>query len=177
MCLQQPIPAPTNQPNTRPLRQQRLNFNTPAGRNAQNRRKLPNNYWGDFLGPKHAEHLRVYLQNPNRISACDDFVDFRYLCQVLLSNDVDIFGLSETGVDWKQHEPRMKCQQILDDFWQHTRLITSTSNVSLDSYTQFGGTCTGVTGKWTGRIVQQGMDSHGLGRWSYALMERMDERF
>lgn len=35
---------------------------------------------------------------------------------------------------------------------------------------QFGGTCTGVTGKWTGRIAEQGMDSHRLGRWSHVTI-------
>ena len=170
MCPQTPTTAQPTQPTpptTRPLRQQQLNFTVPTRRRVTPNNKLPNNYWGDFLGPKNKDHLRIYLQNPNRISACDDFVDFKYLCQSLSSHDVDIFGLSETGLDWKQHGPRTKCRQIMDDFWQHSRLITSTSNVASDSFTQYGGTCTGVTGKWSGRIREQGMDTHGLGRWSH----------
>jgi hypothetical protein len=139
-------------------------------------RQSPHNHWGDFLGPKHKKHLRVHLQSPNRISARDDFVHFQSLSQALCSNDVDIFGLSETGLDWKQHGPRNKCRQILDNFWQHSRLIASTSNVSSESFTQFRGTCTGVTGKWSGRISAQGMDSHGLGRWSYALIHGKNGR-
>jgi hypothetical protein len=39
--------------------------------------------------------------------------------------------------------------------------------MSSDSFAQFGGTCTGVAGKWSGRMLQQGMDSHGLGWWSH----------
>ena len=153
-------------PTQQPLRQQRINFAIPARRQEQNH-TLPKNSWGDFLGPKHPSHLRCYLQNPNRISARDDFVDFRYLCQMLMTHDVDIFGLPESGLDWKQHTPRNKCRQIMDDFWNHTRLVTSTSNISCNSFTQFGGTCTGITGKRSGRILEQGMDSHGLERWSY----------
>ena len=174
--MQQTPDNPNPSTSSRPLRQQRINFTTPARRRAQPQCKLSNKFWGDFLGPKFHEHLRVYLQNPNRISARDDFVDFRYLCQVLFSNDVDIFGLSETGLDWKQHEPRIKCRQIMDDFWQHARLVTSTSNVPCDSFTQFGGTCTGVTGKWSGRISEQGMDSHGLGRWSFVKIHGKNGR-
>jgi hypothetical protein len=167
MCLQPPTTADTTQPTNRTLRQQRIQFIPVRRRIAATPSQLPAKYWGDFLGPKDPNHLRIYLQNPNRISAKDDFVDFQYLCQALFSNDVDIFGLSETGLDWKQHGPRSRCRQIMDDFWQHTRLITSTSSIASDTYTQFGGTCTGVTGKWSGRISEQGMDSHGLGRWSY----------
>jgi hypothetical protein len=157
------------------LRQQLLNFSCPARRMSQNTRQLPNNCWGDFLGPKHKKYLRVYLQNPNRISARDDFVDFHHLCQALCSNDVDILGLSKTGLDWKQHGPRNKCRPILD-VWQHSRLIALTSNVSSESFTQFGGTCTGVTGERSGRISAQGMDSHGLGRWSHALIHGKNGR-
>ena len=84
-------------------------------------------------------------------------------------HNVDIFGLSETGLDWKQHIPRNKCRQIMDDFWQHARLVTSASSyVQCNLFTaQFSSTCTGVTGRWSGRILDQGMDSHGLGWWSY----------
>jgi hypothetical protein len=126
-----------------------------------------NNYWGDYLGPKYPSHLRIYMQNPNRISARENFTDFEYLCQNQLTHDVDIFSLPETGIDWKKHQPPNRCRQILDSFGQHSRLITSTSDIHSDSVLQFGGTCTGVTGKWSGRIASQGMDTHGLGRWSY----------
>ena len=57
----------------------------------------------------------------------------------------------------------------IEAFWQHARLVTSKSNVPYDSSTQFGGTwCNkGATRKWSGRILQQGMDLHGFGRWSF----------
>jgi hypothetical protein len=129
-----------------------------------------NQYWGDYLGPKDPPHLRMYLQNPNRISARKNFTDFEYLCQNLLTHDVDIFSLPETVIDWKKHQPRNRCRQILDNFWSHSRLITSTSDIHSNSVLQFGGTCTGVTGKWSGRIASQGMDPHGLGRWSHVTI-------
>jgi hypothetical protein len=129
-----------------------------------------NKYRGDYLGQKDPSHLRVYMQNPNCISTCEHFTDFEYLCQNLLTHNVDIFSLPETGIDWKKHQPRNRCRQILDNFWQHSRLITSTSDIHSNSVLQFGGTCTGVTGKWSGRITFQGMDPHGLGRWSYVTI-------
>ena len=135
---------------TQNVRQQQINFATPARRQEQNQ-KLPQNSWGDFLGPKSPARLCCYLQNPNRISARDSFVDFRYLCQMLMTHEVDIFALPGSGLDWKQHTPRNKCRQIIDDFWQHTRLVTSTSNVLCDSFTQFGVTCTGITHQTPGQ--------------------------
>ena len=89
--------AQTNPNTERHLRQQRINFATLTRRREQNH-PLPQNYcWVDFLGPKNPAHLRCYLQNPNRISARDNFVDFQYLYQMLTMHDVNIFGLSETG--------------------------------------------------------------------------------
>jgi hypothetical protein len=55
-------------------------------------------YWGDYLGPKDPEHLRLYLPNPNRISACENFTDFEYLCQNLSSSDIDIFVYPRLGL-------------------------------------------------------------------------------
>ena len=64
----------------------------------------------------------------------------------------------------------------MDDFWDHTILVTLTSNITCDLFTQFGGTCTGITGKWSGRILEQGMDSYGLGRWSYVRLHGKNGR-
>ena len=115
-----------------------------------------NDYYGDPLGPKASGHLRILLQNPNKISAQNDFVDFQYICQRMLAHDVDIFGLSESGVDWKQGYPRNKCNKIMRDFWPHSRLIGSTSDIPSKEVVQFGGTCTLVTDKWTGPIKLSG---------------------
>ena len=116
------------------------------------------------------------MQNPNRISAQNDFVDFQYICQRMLSHDVDIWGLSESGIDWKQGFPRHRCTQILKDFWPHSKLIGSTSDIPSTEVTQYGGTCTVVTDKWTGRIEDSGSDPNGLGRWSYVRLNGRNGR-
>jgi hypothetical protein len=85
----------------------------------------------------------------------------------MLSHDVDIWGLSETSVDWKQAFIRNRCNQLVKDFYPHSRLIGSTSDGPSQGTVQYGGTCTVVTGKWTGRIESSGSDLHGLGRWSW----------
>lgn len=89
------------------FRQQQIPFRP---RHASNQPQPPSpTYWGNYLGPKDPEHLRIFLQNPNRISARENFTDFEYLCQNLFTNDIDIFCLPETGIDWKQHHPRNRC--------------------------------------------------------------------
>ncbi len=137
---------------------------------------LANDYYGNPLGPKAEGHMRILLQNPNKISAQNDFVDFQYICQRMLAHDVDIFGLSETGIDWKQGYPRNRCVNIMKDFWPHSRLVGSTSDTLSETVVQYGGTCTAVTGKWTGRIESSGSDPHGMGRWSYVRLNGKNGR-
>jgi hypothetical protein len=137
---------------------------------------LANDYCGDPLGSKAAGHMRLLLHNPNKISAQNDFVDFQYICQRMVCHDVDIFGLSETEVDWKQGYPWNRCNQILRDFWPNSRLIGSTSDIPSKAVVQCGDTCTVVTDKWTGCIESQGSDHRGLGRWSHVRLNGRNGR-
>jgi hypothetical protein len=94
----------------------------------------------------------------------------------MLSREVDIFGLSETGVNWKQAHPRDQCDQTLQDFWPRSRLVGSTSDIPSKEEVQRGGTCTVVTKKWTGRIESSCSDHHGLGRWSHVRLNGKNGR-
>ena len=67
---------------------------------------LANDHRGNPLDPKAEGHTRLHLQIPNKISARDDFVDFQSMGQRMVAHDVQIFGLSKTGVDWNQGHPR-----------------------------------------------------------------------
>ncbi len=49
----------------------------------------------------------------------------------------------------------------------NARIITSTSNTPWKSSWKPGGTLTCVAGNTIGRILEQGVDPHGLGRWTY----------
>jgi hypothetical protein len=100
----------------RRLRQTRL-F-APTDRNVNH--QLPNTYHGDPLGPKAKGHMRILLNNPNIISVQNDFVDFQYICQRMLSHDVDIWGPPKSGVYWKQGNPQNHCNQIPKDCWSLT---------------------------------------------------------
>jgi hypothetical protein len=121
-------------------------------------------------------YSRLLLHNPNGISAQNDFVDFQHICQRMLAHDIDIFGLSETGVDWTLGHPRNRCNQILRDFWHHSRLIGSTNDISSKEVVQCGGACTVVTDKWTGRIESSGSEPQGLGRWSHVRLNGKNGR-
>lgn len=57
---------------------------------------LENDRKGDYCGPKKEGDCRFILQNPNWISAKNDYVEFKYMCQSFKGLEADIWGLSET---------------------------------------------------------------------------------
>jgi hypothetical protein len=48
---------------------------------------LSNDYHGNPLGPKAEGHTRILLNNPNRVSPANDFLEFQYICQRLMAHD------------------------------------------------------------------------------------------
>ena len=98
---------------TQNLRQQQLNFAT--RQDNENKTKSFRRTTGEISLVQRAQHIFAVTSKilVASASARDDFVDFRYLCQMLMTHEVDIFGLpAESGLDWKQHTPRNKCKQI-----------------------------------------------------------------
>jgi hypothetical protein len=62
--------------------------------------KTPNKVFGDPMTQKKEELCRLYFVNINGISAANEFLAFQDALESLLGNGVDIFGLSETNLDW-----------------------------------------------------------------------------
>lgn len=137
---------------------------------AQRHIDVRNMPWGDPMTATKPEGcLRLFLQNPNGISAAHNFTDFEFFCQSMKAREVDIFGLSETAVDWKKFHSNTTCRQIISKFWDHSRFRGSTSAIAAPKMYKPGGTCMAVTGKWTGRIDKFQSDDV-LGRWTSARL-------
>jgi hypothetical protein len=110
---------------------------------------------------------RYYFINPNGVSHHRDMLDFSKILSSLRSNEVDIFGLSETNLDFLQPDIRKRCETLLNDFYQPGMLATSTNQLASSSSCKPGGTITGITNNLCGRFQSSGSDPHGLGRWSF----------
>ena len=132
----------------------------------------PNNnkVFGDSMLEKLANLCRFYFVNINGISSAQDFLAFQEILSSLQENGVDIFGLSETNLDWLRHMVRDMCGKICNDFFGTSLLATSTSSMRSNSTYKPGGTCTGLTQEHCGRYQNSGSDPHGLGRWSFVRL-------
>jgi hypothetical protein len=123
--------------------------------------------FGDSMTEKKAYLCRFYFVNINGISSSNEFLAFQDALGSLLAHGVDIFGLSETNLDWLKHMIRDKCGKNCRDFYGTSLLATSTSSLRSNRNYKPGGTCTGLTQQYCGRYQNSGSDPHGLGRWSY----------
>jgi hypothetical protein len=126
-----------------------------------------NDPFGDSMSEKSASLCRLYFVNINGISSNHEFLAFQDALESLLANGVDIFGLSETNLDWLKHMIRDKCGKICHDFYVTSLLSTSTSSIRSNRNYKPGGTCTGLTQQYCRRYQSSGSDPHGLGRWSF----------
>jgi hypothetical protein len=91
-----------------------------------------------------------------------------------MASRVDIFGFSETNLDWLRHAIRDKCGKVCNDFYGTSLLSTSTSSLRSNRNCKPGGTCTGLTQQYCGRYQNSGSDPHGLGRWSFIRLHGKD---
>jgi hypothetical protein len=86
------------------------------------------------------------------------------MCQSLFQNDVDIFGLlkqDSTGTTRTLYTMQTNGRLLL-----HTRLVTSTSSINqIHTHNMVAPPVLLENGLDESR--NRGMDSHGLGRWSY----------
>jgi hypothetical protein len=64
----------------------------------------PNESFGDNMSEKFDGLCRLYFVNINGISSANDYLAFQDALESLLANEVDIFGMSETNLDWLKHD-------------------------------------------------------------------------
>jgi hypothetical protein len=108
----------------------------------------------------------LYFKNINGIKNYNSWEIWEHACQTLYSQQVDIFGISESNIKWNaklRSEASTKCHQR--DSYHKVLIDTSSSDPTINTY-QPGGTATIVTNKWTGRTTQPIQDSSGMAGWS-----------
>ena len=90
------------------------------------------------------------------------------LKQYLLKCNMDVIGLTENNLHWKNISVHERLHTRLFGWWETLQI----SSAYYDTYptvtrSQVGGTCVLSTGKAAHRVFQYGRDPRGLGRWSW----------
>ena len=130
--------------------------------------------WGHSLKlDKPTDTIRIFLQNPDGLSASNKFRKFEILCQHLYTYDADVACLPETCTDWKRPQSLTQCSTLARKYWKQAHLFTSCSTVHATHRYLPGGTATMILGNLTGRIISSGCDNP-LGRWSFVRLRGHD---
>ena len=124
--------------------------------------------WGpDAHAHINEDHFRIFFGNQNGIPRVNDSIpSWASTMDFLLSLRVSLFAFTEPNLHWDRtmlHEAKT----VQRRFFSQGQLITSESQLNFPSHYKPGGTCVGINGKWTTRIIDTGVDPTGQGRWSY----------
>jgi hypothetical protein len=114
--------------------------------------------------------LRLVVQNPNGIKPQMLYSDLGFGLHVCESIGVGVISMSETNVNWNQSWQANATKGFFKKLWQHSTLQPSISEEKFHSAYKPGGTLTAVVGNWTSRVVERGVDPHGMERWSFITL-------
>ena len=125
--------------------------------------------FGDVLGPKGANVIRLYSQNINGIAV--DKIDevITQNLEVMKDREVDIMGWSETNLEWNSYPVHLQAQQTYKQQFTGGKWITTTSAIPSETNLKPGGNAMGLNADTNSRTNVTGKDK--LGRWVWATME------
>ena len=123
---------------------------------------------------KSAEGVRVMSLNINGLQMCKSAnPKAERLKQILPKYNVDILGLQETCVNWREFKPSHTIASLLRHRAESIRSTHSFNTHETDNVgkVQRGGTATVATDLISSYVKCSGSDHTGMGRWSYYLLE------
>jgi hypothetical protein len=139
------------------------NFSTPLSTTQDTRLNLP---FGNLLtSAKSRDNIRLYFQNGNGVRPYSDWARFQHACNFFAERDIDVFGITETNIDWNT-SLKMTARSLCQRHFTNALLSTASSSDQGKSDFQPGGTMTAITGRWTGRSAGTIQDLRNMGRWS-----------
>ena len=136
-----------------------------------NKRDRECNYtqYGDVLGPKEANTIRLYSQNINGIPAENLEEILTQNLDVMLDREVDIMGWSETNLEWNSYPVHLRAQRTFKKQYTGGKWLTTTSSIPSDTNLKPGGNAMGLNADTNSCTNMTGKDE--MGRWVWATME------
>lgn len=137
-------------------------------------------HFGDpWPRPKHHRHLRLSFANINGFdTAVFDNPTVLHLRQWLQETNTDIFLGCESKINWS----KMPWDGQLSSWFRSCEALRTVSGyntheATLSERRQFGGTFGLTFGPIASRIASSGLDTSGLGRWSWFRFSSRDTTF
>lgn len=127
--------------------------------------------WGHSLEEIDASStFRVFFKNPNGLHLYPTKYTLLKDFQSCHDYRTAIISLPETKTNWYITDQHHFLRGILHKIWNNSAFLTSKSSESFLYDHQPGRMATIVCNKWASRLVQEGEDPLGLGRWSFKTL-------
>jgi len=97
--------------------------------------------------------LRFYSQNVHGLKMGSNCEELDSILQSLKENNVGIFGLAESNVEFNHPWIRNKYNQEVRSVWTQAKSAMATSKTEWEGNYKPGGTVTTATGLWTSSVV------------------------
>jgi len=122
--------------------------------------------WVNGKYEKKMHRTRFWVQNPNGVSAKNDFRVFRGDVEEAKDNFIDFMALPETKLNVNNKFVHERLTTLVANHSQHSKLcLTNTKGYNVEECTQPGGVGSIAMGKLAGRYA--GMGSDPLGRYTW----------
>ena len=125
-----------------------------------------NESWGTDIYNKDEGVIRLVQQNVRGIKYTEDGLNFGEIFTDIDNMQADVTLLVETNLEWKERGVLQTAQAAANAVFGNARIVTSSSETDWEGYWKPGGTLTCITHDTIGRILEEGEDPMGLGRWS-----------
>jgi len=117
---------------------------------------------GEKICKKAEGHTRIWLQNPNGITAKDDFRVFRSELDEVRENEIDFLALPESTLNSNNYFVSDRLNVLVKYHLPNSQMcLTSTKGYCRETCYQPGGTLALATDKLAGRYAGKGSDSLG----------------
>ena len=125
--------------------------------------------WGNKLRTKEENKVRICMENVNNIvSMTKGNHKLNQAKTWLIRNNIDIACWIELGVPWHQRRLKEKLKSMMKCTAWDGQLTIASNNVHKETgRRQFGGTATMAFNSIVATISGSGVDTSGLGRWSW----------
>ena len=129
-----------------------------------------NDDWGSHISTiKDTAHTRIAFQNIHGIPHRRPEAKGHQVGAYMTTHNIDIFGISETNLDWTYLPATAKFLSALRTHTTHTLFQHAQSMVHFDTPFQPGGTAIVVQSHWVGHACQTNSDC--MGRWTITTLQ------
>ena len=141
------------------------------GHSRPNVTELHTEYFGDTFRDKSTKTIRIGFININRLSKRKGTAKYDSLRSSLLASEVDILGIAETNRCWHKMQPEDTWRELSKEWWRDSKSVVGYNLDDLEPRIyQPGGVITLAVEATCHRIVDLGIDTMKLGRWTWLTL-------